>query len=60
MRKNFSQTGYQVLEQATQDSGSVPIPRGVTKVCGCGTQGHDSVERLSRSGWWLDLMTVES
>jgi len=35
-----------VLHQAAQGSGGVPIPRGVQKMCRCGTAGHGLAGRV--------------
>jgi len=46
------------LEQAAQGSGGVTIPRGVQKVCRCGTSGH-GLALMVVLGWLLDLMILE-
>lgn len=43
-------------EGAAQGSGRVPIPGGVSEMCGCGTKKYGLVMKLSRSRWWLDMV----
>jgi len=48
----------QILEQAVQGSGGVPILGGVQKTCICGTSGYYLVGMVLLGGW-LDLMILE-
>ena len=48
--KNWNRLPTAVVESSSQE---------VFKRCGRGTKGRDSVMRLSRWGWWLDLMILK-
>jgi len=48
----------QVLEQAAQGGGGLPIPGGVKKTCRCGTFRHDLTGTVLLGGW-LNLMILE-
>lgn len=52
----FVQRVVQASERAAQGGGGVPVPRGISEMCGCGTEGRGLVTGLSRSGRWLDLV----
>lgn len=52
----FVQRVVQASERAAQGGGGVPVPRGISEMCGCGTEGRGLVTGLSRSGGWLDLI----
>lgn len=43
----------------SSDQKYVLIPGSIEELCRHGTEGHGLVMRLSRSGWWLDVMTLK-
>lgn len=58
IRKNVFHGG-QTMEGAVQGNDGALIPGGIYEICGCGTKGHCLIKGLSRSGWYLDLVTLK-
>lgn len=49
----------QGLEWATQGSGGVPMPEGISEMSKCGTKGHGQVTQPGRLGLWLNSMILK-